>query len=158
MRRIKQYAVGAGGMLVLVAAVVLATGSGSAVAAQIGSVFVTNDSSHPVPVKTQAVVPVTDGGEVFTGRGCQDEQHLDSPVTATAISIHMSSGVTFVNLQMNGASANPTSPLIVAGPAEGGSADFTLALTRPIEFDTINCVHDSTTDNTLSVSWVGNNP
>jgi hypothetical protein len=157
MRRLKKYAIGAGGMLVLVAAVVLATGSGSAVAAQIGSVFVANDSTHPVPVKTQAAVPVTDGGEVFAG-GCQDEQHLNSPVTATAISIHMSSGVTFVNLEMNGASANPTSPLILAGPAEGGSADFTLAFTRPIEFDTINCVHDSTTGNTLSVSWVGNNP
>jgi hypothetical protein len=157
MRRFKKYAIGAGGMLVLVAAVVLATGSGSAVAAQIGSVFVTNDSNHPVPVKTQAAAPVTDGGEVFTA-GCQDEQHLNSPATATAISIHMSSGVTFVNLQMNGATANPTSPLILAGPAEGGSADFTLAFARPIEFDTINCVHDSTTGNTVAVSWVGNNP
>ena len=156
MRRFKRYAIGAGGMLVLVAAVVLATGSGSAVAAQIGSVFVTNDSNHPVPVKTQAAAPVTDGGEVFTA-GCQDEQHLNSPVTASAISIHMSSGVTFVNLQMNGLS-NPTSPAIFAGPASGGSADITLALTRPIEFDTINCVHDSTTGNTVAVSWVGNQP
>lgn len=126
-------------------------------ASPLTSVFITNDSNHPVPVKTQTAAPVTDGGEVFAG-SCQDEQHLDSPVTASAISIHMSSGVTFVNLQMNGATSSPTSPGIFAGPAEGGNADITLALTRPIEFDTINCVHDSSTDNTVSVSWVGNKP
>jgi hypothetical protein len=50
MRRFKSYAIGAAGMLVLVAAIVLATGSGSAVAASISSVFVTNTASHPVPV------------------------------------------------------------------------------------------------------------
>jgi hypothetical protein len=53
MHRFKKYAIGAGGMLVLVAAIVLATGSGSAVAAQITSVFVTNDASHAVPVRDQ---------------------------------------------------------------------------------------------------------
>jgi hypothetical protein len=47
---LKKYALGAGGMLALVVAIVLATGSGSAVAAQITSVFVTNTASHPVPV------------------------------------------------------------------------------------------------------------
>jgi hypothetical protein len=47
---LKTYALSAGGMLVLVVAIVLATGSGSAVAAQITSVFVTNTASHPVPV------------------------------------------------------------------------------------------------------------
>jgi hypothetical protein len=50
MQRFKKYAIGAGGMLVLVVAIVLATGSGSAVAAQISSVFVTNDAAHAVPV------------------------------------------------------------------------------------------------------------
>jgi hypothetical protein len=51
LRRFKKYAIGAAGMLVLVVAVVLATGSGSAVAAQITNVFVTNDAAHPVPVR-----------------------------------------------------------------------------------------------------------
>jgi hypothetical protein len=49
-RGCKKYAIGAGGMLVLVTAVLLATGAGSAVAAQITNVFVTNDAAHPVPV------------------------------------------------------------------------------------------------------------
>src|SRR6185437_9559586 len=48
-----KYAIGAGGMLALVVAIVLATGSGSAVAAQISSVFVSNDASHAVPVREQ---------------------------------------------------------------------------------------------------------
>jgi hypothetical protein len=54
----KKYGVGAGGMLVLVAAIVLATGGGSAVAAQITSVFVTNDAAHPVPVHEQGTANV----------------------------------------------------------------------------------------------------
>jgi len=53
VRGLKKYAIGAAGMLALVMAVVLATGSGSAVAAQIVNVFVTNDASHPVPVHEQ---------------------------------------------------------------------------------------------------------
>jgi hypothetical protein len=58
MQRFKKYAIGAGGMLVVVAAIVLATGSGSAVAAQITSVFVTNDAAHPVPVHEQGTANV----------------------------------------------------------------------------------------------------
>jgi hypothetical protein len=49
----KKYGVGAGGMLVLVMAILLATGWGSAVAAQIQNVFVTNDAAHAVPVLEQ---------------------------------------------------------------------------------------------------------
>jgi hypothetical protein len=58
IRRFKKYAIGAAGMLALVVAVVLATGSGSAVAAQISSVFVTNDAAHPVPVHEQGTASV----------------------------------------------------------------------------------------------------
>lgn len=54
----KKYGIGAAGMLALVVAIVLATGSGSAVAAQITSVFVTNDVSHPVPVHEQGTANV----------------------------------------------------------------------------------------------------
>jgi hypothetical protein len=52
-QRWRRYGVGAGGMLVLVTAFLLATGWGSAAAAQITSVFVTNDSANPVPVQEQ---------------------------------------------------------------------------------------------------------
>jgi hypothetical protein len=53
LRGWKKYGAGAGGMLVLVMALLLATGWGSAVAAQVSSVFVTNDAAHPVPVHEQ---------------------------------------------------------------------------------------------------------
>jgi len=63
LRRFKKYAIGAAGMLVLVVAIVLATGSGSAVAAQITSVFVTNDASHPVPVNVgNTTLPIHEQG------------------------------------------------------------------------------------------------
>jgi hypothetical protein len=53
LQRLKKYAIGAGMMVVLTIAILLGTGSGSAVAAQITSVFVTNDASHAVPVRDQ---------------------------------------------------------------------------------------------------------
>jgi hypothetical protein len=59
LRRLKKYAIGAGGMLVLVMAILLATGWGSAVAAQITSVFITNDSAHAVPVHEQGTANVS---------------------------------------------------------------------------------------------------
>lgn len=54
-RRLRKYAIGAGGMLVLVVAMLLASGWGSAVAAQISTVFVSNDAAHAVPVREQAL-------------------------------------------------------------------------------------------------------
>jgi hypothetical protein len=54
----KKYGIGAAGMLVLVAVIVLASGGGSAVAAQITSVFVTNDAAHAVPVREQGTARV----------------------------------------------------------------------------------------------------
>jgi hypothetical protein len=58
LRRLTKYAIGAGGMLVLVLAILLATGWGTAVAAQISNVFVTNDATHPVPVQEQGTANV----------------------------------------------------------------------------------------------------
>src|SRR5439155_23397713 len=55
LRGWRQYGLGAGGMLLLVMAFMFVNGWGSAMAAQITSVFVTNDSSHAVPVREQAL-------------------------------------------------------------------------------------------------------
>jgi hypothetical protein len=81
LRRLKMYAIGAGGMLVLVMAILLLTGWSSAVAAQITNVFVTNDASHPVPVHEQgtANVNVTNSSLPATGnRSIQIASHLES--------------------------------------------------------------------------------
>jgi hypothetical protein len=82
MQRFKKYAIGAGGMLVLVVAIVLATGSGSAVAAQITNVFVTNDASHPVPVAQQgtANVNVTNSTVPVHEQGIATVQPAGTPV------------------------------------------------------------------------------
>jgi hypothetical protein len=73
LRRWTKYGTGAGAVLVLVTAFLLATGWGSAVAAQVTSVFVNNDSAHPVPVHEQGTARVSVVGDpseqpmLFTG-------------------------------------------------------------------------------------------
>ncbi len=53
MKRLHRWTVTLLATAALVTIVVLATGSGSAVAAKVDSVFVTNTSSDPVPVAQQ---------------------------------------------------------------------------------------------------------
>jgi hypothetical protein len=175
-RRFKQYAIGATAMLALVVAVVLATGSGSAVAAQISSVFVTNDAAHAVPVHSNNTdangnlkvheqgtanvqgtvnvnqVPVTSGGD-FAIIDCSGEgtQEIHQGV-ATALVIHMESGVDDMQIRKSGSLI-----LDLEGPGDGALANVNLPLTRPIQFDSIECISSSSA-NRLIVSWIGNNP
>jgi hypothetical protein len=58
MKSLKSYLAAGVGFAMLVTIIFLATGWGSAVAAQISSVFVTNDTSHPVPVAQQGTANV----------------------------------------------------------------------------------------------------
>jgi hypothetical protein len=55
MKSFRSYLVAGVGFAMLVTIIFLATGWGSAVAAQITSVFVTNDAAHAVPVREQAL-------------------------------------------------------------------------------------------------------
>jgi hypothetical protein len=175
MQRFKKYAIGAAGMLALVVAVVLATGSGSAVAAQISSVFVTNDAAHAVPVHanntdangnlrvheqgTASVqgtvnvnqVPVTTGNSAFircSGEGTVETHHA----VATVLAIHMDSGLRAVDFL--GASSGVIS---FEGPSDGGPSNVILPLTRPLQFEAIGCASDDAQQNGLFVSWAGNN-
>jgi hypothetical protein len=170
MRRFKKYAIGAGGMLVLVAVIVLATGTGSAVAAQITSVFVTNDAAHAVPVHANNTdangnlkvheqgtanveqTPVTSGGG-FADIDCSGEGTLEShPGVATALVVHMGSDVDGMQFRYLG-----NLILDLTGPYEGFPADVNLALTRPIQFTSIECISNGPAKR-LTVTWIGNNP
>lgn len=62
MESIKRYGLAAAGLSALVAAILLATGAGSAVAAQISSVFITNTPANPVPVQATGILPVHEQG------------------------------------------------------------------------------------------------
>ena len=164
LRRWKKYGIGAGGMLVLVMAILLATGWGTAVAAQISNVFVTNDASHPVPVHEQgtASVNVTNGSlpvapqaPISDGSFAQ-ETSCGSPVnvgtlTASALSIHMDDTITFVKLESGGA---PNVAARFYGPALGGNASIVLALSRPVTFTQVACGGSGN----YSLSTVGNSP
>jgi hypothetical protein len=181
LRRWKRYGIGAGGILVLVAAMLLATGWGSAVAAQITSVFVTNDSAHPVPVQEQRTdangnirvheqgtanvnvtngslnvaspAPIMGGGSVTSLSGGDPGVAVLNPQTASALEIHMTAGVSYLTLGLSGAT-----PAAFTGPNRGGLADIVLALDRPIKFDHVYCVSDASSGESCSVSWVGASP
>ncbi len=141
------------------------------------NVFVTNDSSHPVPVREQNTdangnikvheqgtanvsvtnpsltvappTPVTGGGALVTGSvGINNDVGTR---IATALEINMTSGVRECRLQF-GASIVAD----VNGPAFGGDSTVVLALTRPIEFNNIVVLGGS--GDTCTVSIVGAQP
>jgi hypothetical protein len=147
-------------------------------ASSVLNVFVTNDTSHAVPVRDQntdangdikvheqgtanvnvtnsslsvaPATPVTGGGkDVRVG---QDTPALYSSFqTASALSIAMSSDVSSVIFTDQGIQV-----AAFLGPAENGNSSINLALTRPIEFNAINCITPST--GVCAVSWVGAEP
>src|SRR5439155_10377203 len=136
----------------LVLVMLLPTGWGSAVAAPMASVFVTNDPAHPVPV---APVAITGGGSYISfGAGQFDVPcGYNGPCTASAISISMSSGVSSMDLKYQGSFV-----ATFLGPAYNppGTHNVQLALTRPIRFTTISCSGPNTDD--CAVSWIGAEP
>jgi hypothetical protein len=106
-------------------------------------VKVTNGS---LPVDPPTPVTGGGGGQVI-GAGVTFSFAAE---TASALSIHMDSGIDAVVLHAGG-----ETPAAFEGPNGGGSANIALALTRPITFDQIKCLGSS---GTCSVSWVGNVP
>ena len=148
MGRLKKHATSLLATLSLVTIVLLVTGWGSAAAANISSVFVTNGSSNPVPVREQnldgsnirvheegtANVNVTSVarlqaattgaslGDVNTGNTGHGQEVIGLS-TAQALAFHMTSGVNSVELK-DGSS-------VVAdfwGPVHDGQADVVVDL------------------------------
>jgi hypothetical protein len=95
------------------------------------NVNVTN-SSLPVAPPT----PVTSGGSALavpvpaSGTGTFT---LGSPVTATALVIHLDAGINHVSLEVT----TGGQPALFLGPADDGNGDIVLALNRPIRFDRV---------------------
>jgi hypothetical protein len=118
LRRVKTYAIGAGGMLVLVTAILLATGWGSAMAGQmISSVLVANTASNPVPVAGSVSVgnlPATQtvAGTVSVG---------NFPATQTVTGSVRSSDQTTL-LGSNVAQGDPSSDVILLPQTDVSSA------------------------------------
>jgi hypothetical protein len=149
MQRFKKYAIGAGAMLVLVAAIVLATGSGSAVAAQITSVFVTNDAAHPVPVSVgSATVPVHEQGTVttapqaatkthFTHFCCTDATDTFAPIKASLITVTNLHGLDLDAIELLNGS---TVVLTFLGTTSGVGPDVVLPLPQPLTLDTVKAL------------------
>jgi hypothetical protein len=94
--------------------------------------------------------PITGGGKAV--RVGQDEPALySSPQAASALSIALSSDVSSVTFFYQGIQVAQ-----FLGPAENGNSSINLALTRPIEFNAIDCLAPST--GVCAVSWVGAEP
>ena len=163
----------------LVTVIFLATGWGSAVASNISSVFVTNTAADPVPVQATGTVPVheqgtanvnvtntsvavsppapitggigSSGNELIHTSGGTGTDINPGVSTATALVVHLTAGIAFVEFSYQG---NETA--LFTGPANEGSADVQLALTRPIRFDTIRCMNSELATDFCAVSWIGN--
>src|SRR5262245_60158704 len=117
-----------------------------------GNIKVHEQGTAKVHVANERLSVVTpsisaDGGE--RGGDCSTSFDFDYPQTATALSIHMDSGVQAINFK-----SGPYYPAPFLGPASDGNASIELALTRPVEFDRIECVGTGS----YSVSWIGNVP
>jgi hypothetical protein len=179
--RWKTYGLGAGGMLVVVMAILLATGWSSAVAKQLSDVFVTNDAAHPVPVQEQRTdangnikvheqgtanvnvtnaslpvasqPPITSGGAAYAiGNGAT----LVASNTASALSLHLGPNVNEIKFNLVSDTTNEVVADFV-GPAIGGKADVDLALDRPIKFNRVQCF-GSGPGSQCSISLVGASP
>jgi hypothetical protein len=145
--RWKKYGIGAGGVLVLATAFLMATGWGSAVAAQITNVFVTNDSAHPVPVHEQgtANVRINDTVSVaakqpanaFSYRGVGTQLSISSP--------NLPAGTNWYISSVSGANFGDTphevflflgcgQPGVYDGPSMVVSPNDTIQLTFPQPF------------------------
>jgi hypothetical protein len=177
MKSFRSYLAAGLGFAMLVTIILLATGWGSAVAAQITSVIVTNPASNPaqvheagtanvnvmntmVPVHEQGTVnvtqaPVTSGGSDFYNNPCTpDGSTIQISGVFSAFTIHMSSDVKEVSLR------GPSGAVVAAfpGPATGFPADTSLALTRPISLGSVTCDTPLNFTGTLSMAFVGNSP
>jgi hypothetical protein len=175
----RRYAAGAGGMLALATVIVLATGWGTAVAAQITSVLVTNDAAHPVPIQeqradaqgnvkvheqgtanvnvTNSSLSVAEPAPITAGGGARQVPTQTNvrvgTTTATALSIRMTDGIQFVALNDEAVLGTPVE---FFGPALGGNASVVLTLAHPVRFDAIFCTGATLgSGDYCSVSWVG---
>jgi hypothetical protein len=136
------------------------------------AVTVDNTAANPVPVRernldangdikvheqgavrVRPAAAITGGGSAVSLPGGGDLDVLGGPATATALSIHMSAGVSFTVLEVEGVAGDAA---LFYGPANDGNASIVLALTRPIQFDHVRCAGASS--ERCSVSWVGNEP
>ena len=118
-------------------------------AAQTVSATIINplDTDGNVRVRVAPPAPInTGGGDVATA--CPDSHDFPSAQVATALSIHMDSGVAEVVLETED-EATPAARF--AGPAAAWNASIVLALARPVAFDRIRCIGTGL----FSVSWVG---
>jgi hypothetical protein len=110
------------------------------------NVNVTNGS-----LNVASPTPITDGGNALIGG--DGLFNYSSPVTASALSIHLSDTVQFVSFTLTGNGFQQ--PAIFYGPGNRGNASIVLALDRPIKFNRITCVGP---EGVCSVSWVGASP
>jgi hypothetical protein len=113
-------------------------------------VNVTNSSLSVAPP-----APITDGGNFQIVGGGQTTT-LAGVATATALAIHLTSGVHELVLSLGPLTPTYRGLAWFLGPGNIGRSDLVLPLSRPVKFDTIICMAPAIDE--CSVSWVGNAP
>jgi hypothetical protein len=153
----KGYGVGFGAAIAVTTAIVLVSGWGTAVAAQVTNVFVSNDAAHAVPVHEQGTANVSVTNTALSVRpklpeaanaffafglsssgGHGETQPLGKTIDLSYIDVAMND-TSMANLNTISFSTGPgTATLDLPGPSDGAEPrDYRLALTQPIRADRI---------------------
>ena len=129
------------------------------------NVLIANDSSQPVPVAQQGTAnvnvtnstltvapasPITSGGQSFTMEASGTPVIFGSDIVVSAFVVHFrdgAGGLLFLN--------NNTIVGRFLGPPNGPQT-VTLALSRPMAFDALQC--NGPDGSICAVSWIGNAP
>jgi hypothetical protein len=116
------------------------------------------DGNGNIKVREQGVLrvrpaaPITSGGNAVSLPGGGEHELAGGPATATALSIHMTADVSWIELRLQGVGV----PAFFYGPAFGGNSTIVLGLPQPITFGRITCSGPGS--GRCSVSWVGGLP
>lgn len=95
--------------------------------------------------------PVTGGGDDRSLNAGNDQVPFDPPAMASALTITLLGDVAAFVIKYKG-----NTVAAFWGPTYGGHSSYDLALTRPIEFDSMTCATGPT--GTCSVGWIGAEP
>jgi len=115
VKSFRSYVAAGVGFAMLVTIIMLVTGWGSAVAANVSSVFVTNTASNPVPVTPTGTVPVHEQGTAKT-----KEQNVDADGN---VKVH-EQGTANVNVTNSSLAVTPQAPITDGGGSTGCSGAF----------------------------------
>ena len=100
------------------------------------TVFRTNVAEATGVAKSVSKGGVTGGSQSWS-IGCPQSFAIGSRATASGLTLHLSPSVVWFALKVAG---SPLPAFSTYGPAQGGPADVNLSFSKPVSFDTVECI------------------